>query len=193
MRKSIKRIAFVFVLTAVAPTVGFASPTVIGFDDLTGGGAGFSLPAGYAGLNWDPEWFYWDAPQPPYNPSSPMTRIASWNYGGWIDFSPIGLPVIFEGAYFSGYDLATVHFEGYLGGSLVGTSDSLAPSSTPTFLAANFPGPVDYVNVVCQSSDYFAMDDVTFTPVPEASTLFLFGSGGMALMGLMPRLRRRKV
>lgn len=165
-----------------------APTTVINFDDLVIMEGRSPLPDGYAGVNWDPEWFYWSWDNDPYNPSSPSTRISSWNYGGWIDFSPLGTPVIFEGAYLSGYDITEVHFEGYLDGNLVGTSSALLPSSTPTFLAANFGSPVDYVNVVSTSYDFFALDDVTFQQVPAPGALLL-GSLGL---GCVSWLRRRR-
>ena len=163
--------------------VGSAQADVINFDDLIGQA---QLPIGYAGLNWDTNWTYYDWSQPPYTPASGRTRVYTHNYGGWIDFSPLGVPVTFDGAYFSGYNYAVMHFEGYLGGTLVGTSGTLAPSSTPTFLNANFGGPVDYVNVVCATFDYFVMDDVTFTPVPVPGAVLL-GLLGLSAAGIKLR------
>ncbi|KPL22015.1 MAG: hypothetical protein AMJ75_08865 [Phycisphaerae bacterium SM1_79] len=180
-RIEVKRlVAICVVMGMMANSAVDAAPTtVLSFDDLVDGSSAHYLPVGYGGLDWDPEWFWWSWDQPPYNPSSPDTRIATHNYGGWIDFSPLGAPVIFEGAYFSGYDYATVHFEGYLGSTLVGTSPALDPSSTPTFLAANFGGPVDRVDVVCASFDFFAMDDVTYAVIPVP------GANGGPLSGMI--------
>lgn len=81
-----------------------------------------------------------------------------------------------------------MYFEGYLGGNLVGTSATLVPSSTPTFLAANFGGPVDYVNVVSAEYNNFAMDDVTYQVIPAPGAILL-GSIGV---GFVSWLRRRK-
>jgi hypothetical protein len=150
---------------------------VLNFDELTNGGSTTYLASDYAGLNWDSNWFWCSWEQYPFTPSSPDTRIATHNYGGWIDFSPMG-EVIFEGAYFSGWDEgmgmdvydASVYLEGYLGGpggTLVGTSATLDMNATPTWLAADFGGPVDYVIVVCDQYNWFAMDDVTYTLLLE--------------------------
>jgi hypothetical protein len=145
-----------------------AGSIVLNFDDITGY-YGY-LPVGYAGLNWDPNWLWWGETNYPYTPSSPPTVIYTWNYGGWIDFSPLGKPVIFGGAYFAGdvYSNPTVYFEGYRNGTLIGTSNTISPNDTPTFLAANFTKPVDYVRVVSSTSNYWVMDDLTysFEPTP---------------------------
>ena len=187
MKKLIMICTVLMVLMAVSG-VQAAPTTVLNFDDLINGSSAHPLPVDYAGLNWDTEWFWWSWAQDPYNPSSPDTRIATHNYGGWIDFSPLGTPVIFEGAYFSGMPEAVMYFEGYLGGNLVGTSSTLVPSSTPTFLAANFGGPVDYVNVISANINQFAMDDVTYQTIPAPGAILL-GSIGM---GIVSWLRRRK-
>ena len=183
-----KLIMICAIVLGVAGLVSAAPTTVLNFDELVDGSFNHPLPVGYAGLNWDPEWFWWSWDQPPYTPSSPDTRIATHNYGGWIDFSPLGTPVIFQGAYFSGLEEATIYFEGYLGGNLVGTSSTLVPSSTPTFLAANFGGPVDYVNVVCAEYNQFAMDDVTYEAIPAPGAILLGGIG----VGVVGWLRRRR-
>jgi len=175
-------IGVVAVLILVAGTVK-ADLTVLDFDDLL---VSDYLPSNYAGLNWDPEWKSLSGYMWPYTPSSDPTVIYTWNYGGWIDFSPLGVPVTFEGAYFSGGPWAAMHFEGYKGGSLVGISGTLIPSEVPTFLPANFPGPVDYVQVVDAYYNYFAMDDVTYKPVPVPGAILL-GILGLSVAGLKLR------
>ena len=142
--------------------VNTENATIVHFDYLKGGGAGAYLPAGYAGLTWDPTWFFWSWDEEPYTPHSPETRISSHNFGGWIDFSPLGHDVEFVGAWFSGYNLTQVHFEGYNDGILVGTSESLAPGEVPAFLEAGFSGPVDRVVVVSTAFNFFCMDDLTY-------------------------------
>jgi hypothetical protein len=167
-----KQVAFGLVVTLILVScigIGTVSAVsyinkemVLTFDDLEGGDAGTPLPVGYEGLSWDPEWFYWDADQDPYTPHSPSTRISSLNYGGWIDFSPLPQDVVFSGAWISGYNLTQVYFEGYNEGVHVGTSATLTPSETPTFLDAKFGGPVDKVIVVNSAFNFFCMDDVTY-------------------------------
>ena len=151
----------------ISPSVS-AVVTVMNFDDLTGGGSNTPLPPGYGGLTWDTEWFYWNWTQNPYNPSSNYTRIATHNYGGWIDFNG---EVDFQGAYFSGLSTTTCHFQGYLNNVLVGTSSNITMSSTPTFLNAGFSSNVDRVQVNCDNFNQFAVDDLTFEraslPAPE--------------------------
>jgi hypothetical protein len=184
-----KRLALVAMILVV--NFAFAATSqadVIGFDDLLGGGSSSYLPVGYAGLNWDSNWFHWDFAQDPYTPSSPNTRIATHNSGGYIDFSPLGVAVDFEGAYFSGMDYVDCYIKGYLGGSLVGTSATLTLSSTPTFLNANFGGLVDYVNIVSSYENHFAVDDVTYQPVPVPGAVLL-GMLGLSVAGA--RLRKR--
>ena len=89
--------------------------------------------------------------------------------------------VRFDGAYFAGIESSTVTFQLYNSGSLVATSGTLIPSSTPTFLASGYIGLVDEVRVV--SDAFRAMDNVTYNTdietVPEPSTIL-----GLGLLGL---------
>ncbi len=152
---------------SVSAVTYYDKSTVVDFDELEGGDAGSSLSGAYKTSSlpeviWDPNWFYWDWDQDPYTPHSPETRISSLEYGGWIDFSALPQDVDFIGAWISGYNLTEVHFEGYNEGVLVGTSATLKPSATPTFLAANFGGPVDKVVVVSTQFNFFCMDDVEY-------------------------------
>ncbi|HOW34283.1 MAG TPA: hypothetical protein PLN32_07495 [Methanoregulaceae archaeon] len=152
---------------SVSAVTYYDKPMVVGFDELEGGDAGSSLSGAFKASTlpeviWDPNWYYWDWYQDPYTPHSPETRISSLKYGGWIDFSALPQDVNFVGAWISGYNLTEVHFEGYNDGVLVGTSITLTPSATPTFLAANFGVPVDKVVVVSTQFNFFCMDDVEY-------------------------------
>lgn len=154
------------VFLALMMTTSANAQVVVNFDDLVDGSSLHYLPVGYAGLDWDPLWFWWSWEQWPYTPSSPDTRIATHNYGGWIGFPDA---VVFNGAYFSGMDDeltfdAVVNFELYLGATLVSTSASLDVSEVATWLASGYSGLVDTVVVICNEYNFFAMDDFTYTP-----------------------------
>jgi hypothetical protein len=158
-------------LMALIALVSGVSATVVNFDDLKGDG---SLAAiSYAGMSWDEHWSYYDWEQSPYTPHSGAERIYSHNWGGWFGFSN---PVDFNGAWFSG-DGTSCYFDGYLDGAKVGTSASVATSSTPAFLKADFPSKVNKVNIVCNNYNYFVVDDITYddnvTPAPEFPSVAL--------------------
>jgi hypothetical protein len=107
------------------------------------------------------------------------------NYGKWPVGSATSVPfyfpslVRFDGAYFAGLDFSTATFQLYNSGSLVATSGTLIPSSTPTFLASGYTGLVDEVRVSLASVGYIVMDNVTYNTdietVPEPSTILGLG------------------
>ena len=109
------------------------------------------------------------------------------NFGKWPVGGSASVPfyfpslVRFDGAYFAGLDFSTATFQLYNSGSLVATSGTLIPSSTPTFLASGYTGLVDEVRVV--SDAFRVMDNVTYNTdietVPEPSTIL-----GLGLLGL---------
>jgi len=158
---------------------GVASATVINFDDLPDG----LVPDGYQNVTWYGEWTNYTEPQDPYNPHSPPGRV----YDGLTDAKfTFNSPVVFNGAWFAGYDFAPVQFQGYLNGVLEFTSGTLAPSNVPTFLDSGYAGLVNEIHVLSPDPDFFVMDDVTFTPEP--GSLVLMGTG---LAGLAGYLRRK--
>jgi len=174
--------------------------TVITFDDLTGNG---QLADGYGGVTWHNDWTYYDTPQGQYTPESGSERVYnSSNTGTRLQDSPFSFsaPVVFDGAYFAGYDVTNVSFELYLGGSLVATSASLSPSGTPAFLASGYSGLVDTV-VVHDSNlfggiyDYYVMDNVTYSTVttPEPSTVIISLFGGLGMVGFAWRRRKSAI
>lgn len=161
---------------ALVAAAGVASGDVLNFDDLVGQAA---MPNGYGGIQDWSNWFYYDWDQPPYNPSSPPTRI--YNLGnGMITF---GADYIFDGAFFNGYGtsdgFSPIHFELYLNGGHVHTSGSidLDGSGNGQFLASGYNGLVDQVQVI-GSYGFFIMDDFTYR-VPAPGALAVLGLGGL--------------
>jgi len=170
-----------------------SAETVITFDDLSGSSTLSDIS--YAGMSWDPQWFYWDGDQSPaYVPHSGLERIATHNYGGWFSFSH---PVEFKGAWFSGNGEAATscYFEGYNNNVLVGTSASHTMTYNPTFLNAGFSGKVDKVNLVCDNYNFFAVDDITYedegTAVPEFPVAAVPAAMIVGLLGAVLVIRSR--
>jgi hypothetical protein len=102
-------------------------------------------------------------------------------------------PAVFDGAWFSGQSNATVQFNLYLSGLLVGSSSILTANDVPTFLGSGYAGLVDKIGVVSPAPDFFVMDDVTYgsgTSTPEPATLSLV-CGAVGLLAFVVRRRRR--
>jgi hypothetical protein len=177
-------IAFLFAVLAMASP---ASATVVTFDDLSDG----TVPDGYGGINWNGNWFAYQESQPPYTPESPPVRIYDGQIGG--DSFNFLTPSVFNGAYFAGNSFAVTDFQLYNGATLVWTSGSIAPTSTPAFLASGYSGLVTQVDVVSTSPDFFVMDNVTFnvsaTPLPSTWTMLI---AGFAALGFFAFRGNRK-
>jgi hypothetical protein len=181
-------------LLAGSALTGAQATTVLNFDDLTGFGV---VPSNYGGLNFGNEFYYYDSPQNPYNPSSPNTRIFS-NYNihssGAFDSLKVLFPTVstFSGAYIAGGFNTGVTITGYYLGNLVATSATLIQTATPTFLSLGYAGTVDEVRFTGYNG-YYIIDDFTFdaagsVPEPQSWALMIAGFG---LVGAA--MRRRKV
>lgn len=179
MRKLYLLVAISSLALATRPA---AAQGVLTFEDIP---CGNNTVGVYDGVDFGNVWMCYNDPQAPYNAASGTNRVYSIaGQSAEFTFAPTG----FAGAYFAGnYD---VSFSLYNAGSLVGTSETLALSGTPTFLSSGYSGPVDRV-VVNGTNDFYVMDDVTFnaTTTPEPSAIALLGTG---IVGLVPVVRRRR-
>lgn len=163
-----------------------AAVTVVNFDELVGQNI---VPDGYAGLNWDPNWWYYGWDQSPWNAHSPPNRIYSY-YPAWIGFSN---PVYFKGAWLAGTDTQEIYFEGYKNGVKIGQSSTLTLSETPIFLDSGFSTDIDKVVVVCSSNFGFALDDITYEDVinaPEFPSAFLPAAMIIGFLGAVLLIQR---
>ena len=190
-----------FSKAAIAAVIGcmgtVAHADVLNFDNL---GAGFGwFTANYQGFKFGTNsaatnaWFYTSDPSPFYTPKSGTVYVATdfqlYSGGLWDDTQPITNTVDFrfDGAWFSGGD--QVRYKLFNDGMLVHTSaDSVVLGRTPVWVPSGYMGFIDSVVVVGRQG-YYAMDDFTYAPVPEASSLAML-SVGLLTLGAVIRRRR---
>ncbi len=185
-----KLLAVLFAVgVGAAPTIASAQ-TVLTFEDFTPCDNTHGNVGVYDGVNFQNQFTCYAYAQDPFNPETPPNRVytstaaAGNTSSGTFTFAP----TTFSGAYLAG--TANVFFQLYNGGNLVATSGTLATTSTPTFLASGYSGPVDEVTVSGDGVN-FVMDNVTFGTIatPEPTSLALLGTG---LVGLVPMMRNRR-
>lgn len=180
------------ITSALAAVVIAAAPagaqTVLTFDDIPCDNTPLTL---YGGVNFNGQFTCYTSPQPPYTAHSGAGRIYDAISPSTFNFAS---PTTFSGAWFAGQPDATVQFELFFEGVMVGSSATLTTSETPMFLSGGYGGTVDAVSVVSNRPDFWVMDDLTFgaavTTTPEPASLALFATGLMGLGGLTYRRRR---
>lgn len=118
--------------------------------------------------------------------------------GDWVAFNAYSDPAsFFDGTAFtlvSAYvtraaGTGNVHFDGYLGASLVHSMNVVANDAAPTFVTFNWSG-VDRVTL--SSDSQTVLDNLTVAAVPEPETYAMF-LAGLGLMGVVVRRRRQTV
>lgn len=181
-----------------AGALGFALPaqaaTVLTFDDLVGAGA---VPTNYAGLTWT-GWAYYDDSQPPYNASSPDTRIYNdpRTNANRIEFNQ---EVTFLGLWIAGYSTGQ-YVIGYNQGNPIFTSTPQLNdfSEFGNFVSVNWAG-VDAISIFANQvdgiEDHYIIDDVRFDDnrvgVPEGGTTIVLLGGAFCMLGAASRRLRK--
>lgn len=185
--------------------------TVLDFEGLTVGDQvsfGDAGATNYGGLVWDGD-AWWLESEEDYHSDWYGYNKTPFTSGEYAAFNGYGLtvetlsnqPIVFVGAYFLGWAMAddydpftstSITVKGYLNGSLVGTVTSdIAPDSMD-WVGVNL-GPVDKLEFLPSAqATWFLMDDFTFKPVPEPSSLSLLGLG-VGVFGIAYVRRRRAV
>jgi hypothetical protein len=195
MFKSLPAFTCALVLAAAGPV---AQADVLNFDDLSGLQY---FTADYQGFRFgsnnidDTPWFHTQQANPPANPRSGATYLATdfrlFSGAALEATQPITSadPFTFDGAWFSGQD--RVGFQLFRAGNLVFTlTDPAALTAVPRFVASGYTGLVDSV-VVLGTQGFFALDDFTYTPAvpePQGAALLL---AGLLAGGALARRRKR--
>jgi hypothetical protein len=201
-----KKLAAVFSVAALALAIsGTTSALVLTFDDVSTI-VYEAIPDGYGGLDWDNMTVVdgtWYSPGSGYDNGTVSEDYVALNLGG--DPASIlvsageGFPAFdFEGAYLTAAwsDGLNINVVGSLGGSEVYNQTVVVDTDGPTWFD------FDYYNVdTLVFSSFigeetglgyqFAMDNFTYTPIPEPTTMLMLGCLGAGLAGTR-KLRSKK-
>jgi len=193
---------------------GTASAVLVHFDDITTVVGSAVIPDGYEGLSWGEFWVIHEDVNPGsgYDNGVVSGEYAAYRHGptyattlssGVAVYDP-ALPAFdFEGAYLTAAwnNGLSITIAGYYDGGLVHTDTVVVNTTGPTW----FDGSGDYSNIdllYFSSSGgtnaglggegvHFVMDNFTYTPIPEPTTMLMLGCLGAGLAGAR-KLGRKK-
>ncbi len=179
--------------------VSISNATVLNFEGLTTSQVQniTTNNQGYGGFTWDAGWYL-------YNDNFYNTPAHSGDYGIVNNFgtNPLGLSIAssntfdFNGAWISGWHFnapSQVKAQGFdnLGNLVAETNWMAVTVGVNTYLASSFN---NVTRVDFLGGGYFTIDDFTYNnesaPVPEPTTMLLFGTGLAGLLGI--RINRKK-
>jgi len=205
MKKSVTILTMVGLIIAVS---GPARADVLTFDDITSTTTYTqSIPSGYGGFEWDKWGVIYDGTWAGY-----MNAPVSGHYSAFNLYAdPASVLVVlagdfpafdFEGGYFTaawntGLNIDVV---GYRDGSPVYTTTVTANTLAPTWHSFGYSNIDELVFTSYGGTPYgytggggehFAMDNFTYTPIPEPASMLVLGGLGAGLAGAR-KLRRKK-
>ena len=171
MKRIVNALFVISIALIFSAAVAQAETVVLDFEDLTG--TYEPIPDGYGGIaSWGNDSAYWttfDIPDENYPPYSGVRRCYTFGQPAPILF---GTQYVFDGSWIAGPEGPpdwVVWYELFLEGELVHTSESLAPTPTPTWLASGYDFLVDEVWIWHTFANFYCMDDFTYT-TPAVAT-----------------------
>ena len=168
--------------------------TVLTFDDIGAVEESTPIPDGYGGFNWE-DFYYMNVPEQ-WPDSGYNNGLVSGDYVAFPSTyeNPgtgriLGELFTFNGAYLTGAwrDGLNIQVDGYLDDVHIYSTTVVVDTSGPTWfdfdyvgideLAFSASGGIPSENYTYQVGTHFAIDNFTFTDVPEPATISIFAVG----------------